>query len=90
MINKTFSKILTLGLSIVLITSVLTTFVFYKNYEQQEKKNLQSTAQIVASEMNSNDDYSYISSLNEKNIRITLIDHNGKVLSDSLEDAEKM
>ena len=38
MINKTFSKILTLGLSIVLITSVLTTFVFYKNYEQQEKK----------------------------------------------------
>ena len=56
MINKTFSKILTLGLSIVLITSVLTTFVFYKNYEQQEKKNLQSTAQIVASEMNSTDD----------------------------------
>ena len=90
MINKTFSKILTLGLSIVLITSVLTTFVFYKNYEQQEKKNLQSTAQIVASEMNSNDDYSYISSLSEKNIRITLIDRNGKVLSDSLEDAEKM
>ncbi|MBS5274665.1 ATP-binding protein [uncultured Eubacterium sp.] len=90
MINKTFSKILTLGLSIVLITSVLTTFVFYKNYEQQEKKNLQSTAQIVASEMDSNDDYSYISNLNEKNIRITLIDHNGKVLSDSLEDAEKM
>lgn len=38
MINKTFSKILTLGLSIVLITSVLTTFVFYKNYEQQEKR----------------------------------------------------
>lgn len=90
MINKTFSKILTLGLSIVLITSVLTTFVFYKNYEQQEKKNLQSTAQIVASEMDSNDDYSYISNLNEKNIRITLIDHNGKVLSDSLENAEKM
>ena len=78
MINKTFSKILTLGLSIVIITSVLTTFVFYKNYEQQEKKNLQSTAQIVASEMDSNDDYSYISNLNEKNIRITLIDHNGK------------
>ena len=83
MINKTFSKILTLGLSIVLITSVLTTFVFYKNYEQQAKENLQSTAQIVASEMDSNDDYSYISKLNKKNIRITLIDHNGKVLSDS-------
>ena len=90
MINKTFSKILTLGLSIVLITSVLTTFVFYKNYEQQAKENLQSTAQIVASEMDSNDDYSYISNLNKKNIRITLIDHNGKVLSDSQEDAEKM
>lgn len=90
MINKTFSKILILGLSIVLITSVLTTFVFYKNYEQQAKENLQSTAQIVASEMDSNDDYSYISNLNEKNIRITLIDRNGKVLADSHEDAEKM
>lgn len=90
MINKTFSKILTLGLSIVLITSVLTTFVFYKNYEQQAKENLQSTAQIVASEMDNDEDYSFISSLNEKNIRITLIDRNGKVLADSHEDAEKM
>lgn len=90
MINKTFSKILTLGLSIVLITSVLTVFVFYKNYEQQAKESLQSTAQIVASQMNADDDYSFISSLNEKNIRITLIDKSGKVLADSLEDADKM
>lgn len=90
MINKTFSKILTLGLSIVLITSVLTVFVFYKNYEQQAKESLQSTAQIVASQMNADDDYSFISNLNEKNIRITLIDKSGRVLADSLEDADKM
>lgn len=90
MINKTFSKILTLGLSIVLITSLLTVFVFYKNYEEQAKESLQSTAQIVASQMNADEDYSFISNLKEKNIRITLIDKSGKVLADSLEDADKM
>lgn len=90
MINKTFSKILTLGLTIVLITSILTVFVFYKNYEQQAKDNLKSTAQIVAAQMNSDEDYSFISNLNEKNIRITLIDKSGKVLADSLENPNKM
>lgn len=90
MINKTFSKILSLGLSIVLVTSILMIGVFYKNSEIQAKENLQSTADILIAELNQNSDYSYISNVSDKNLRVTIIDKDGTVISDSTQDAEKM
>ena len=60
MINKTFSKILSLGIAIVLTTSVITVCIFHTYYEKQAQSNLKSIAEIVSSELNTNGDYSFI------------------------------
>ena len=90
MINKTFSKILAFGLLIVSITSVLMVGVFYKNYEQQASENLKSTAYILATEFNKGNDYSYINSIKDENIRLTIIESDGTVKADSIQEASKM
>lgn len=89
MVNKTFTKILSLGLSIVLVTSLLTVIVFHSYYEKQAQSNLKSTAILVSAEINTNEDYSFINSVND-DTRITIIDPNGTVLADSIENASTM
>lgn len=90
MINKTFSKILSLGIAIVFVTSILMIGVFYKNNEKQAEENLKTTAQLIAYTLNDSYDYSYIDKFNDENIRVTIIDSDGKVLKDSVQDAEDM
>lgn len=90
MINKTFSKILSLGIAIVFVTSILMIGVFYKNNEKQAEENLKTTAQLIAYTLNDSYDYSYIDKFNDENIRVTIIDSDGKVLKDSIQDAEDM
>ena len=90
MINKAFSKILSLGIAIVFVTSILMIGVFYKNNEKQAEENLKTTAQLIAYTLNDSYDYSYIDKFNDENIRVTIIDSDGKVLKDSVQDAEDM
>lgn len=90
MINKTFSKILSLGIAIVFVTSILMIGVFYKNNEKQAEENLKTTAQLIAYTLNDSYDYSYIDKFNDENIRVTIIDSDGKVLKDSIQAAEDM
>lgn len=90
MINKTFSKILSLGIAIVFVTSILMIGIFYKNNEKQAEENLKTTAQLIAYTLNDSYDYSYIDKFNDENIRVTIIDSDGKVLKDSIQAAEDM
>lgn len=90
MVNKTFTKLLSLGLGIVLVTSLLTVVVFHSYYEKQAQSNLKSIATLVSAEINSSDDYSFISESFNDDTRLTIIDSNGTVLADSAEDASKM
>lgn len=90
MVNKTFTKLLSLGLGIVLVTSLLTVVVFHSYYEKQAQSNLKSIATLVSAEINSSDDYSFISESFNDDTRLTIIDSNGTVLADSVEDASKM
>lgn len=89
MVNKTFTKILSLGLGIVMVTSLLTVIVFHSYYEKQAQSNLKSTAILVSAEINANDDYSFINDVNN-DTRLTIIDSNGTVLADSVEDEKNM
>lgn len=89
MVNKTFTKILSLGLGIVLVTSLLTVLVFHSYYEKQAQSNLESTAVLVSAEINANNDYSFINNVND-DTRLTIIDANGTVLADSIENASSM
>lgn len=89
MVNKTYTKILSFGLGIVFVTSLLTVLVFHSYYEKQAQSNLKSTAMLVCSELNSNGDYSFINNVND-DTRITIIDKDGTVLADSLEDKATM
>ncbi|MFR5874986.1 MAG: ATP-binding protein [Eubacterium sp.] len=90
MTAKTFTKILSFGLGIVLATSILITFIFHTYYEKQAQTNLQSTASIVVSELNINEDYSFISNGLDNDTRLTLISKEGTVLADSYDDAVNM
>lgn len=89
MVNKTFTKILSLGLGIVIVTSILTVLIFHSYYEKQAQENLKSIATLVSSEINSNNDYSFINNV-DNDTRLTVINSNGVVLADSVEDASKM
>ena len=90
MINKTFSKILSLGIAIVLTTSVITVCIFHTYYEKQAQSNLKSIAEIVSSELNTNGDYSFINGIDD-NTRLTLIAPDGTVLADNTQsDVSKM
>ena len=91
MINKTFSKILSLGIAIVLTTSVITVCIFHTYYEKQAQSNLKSIAEIVSSELNTNGDYSFINDGIDDNTRLTLIAPDGTVLADNTQsDVSKM
>lgn len=90
MVNKTFTKILSLGLGIVVVTSLLTVLVFHSYYEKQAQSNLKSIATLVSAEINSSNDYSFINDSYNDDTRLTVIDANGNVLADSVEDATKM
>ncbi|MGN0523136.1 MAG: ATP-binding protein [Eubacterium sp.] len=90
MVNKTFTKILSLGLGIVVVTSLLTVLVFHSYYEKQAQSNLKSIATLVSAEINSSNDYSFINDSYNDDTRLTVIDANGNVLADSAEDATKM
>lgn len=90
MVNKTFTKILSLGLGIVLVTSLLTVGIFYANYTKQAQSNLKTLATIISSEINAGGDYSFINDSYNDDTRITVIDSNGQVVCDSKEDAGKM
>ncbi len=89
MVNKTFTKILSLGLGIVVVISILTVAVFHSYYEKQAQSNLESIAILVSSEIDSTNDYSFINNVND-DTRLTVIDANGTVLADSVEDAAAM
>lgn len=89
MVNKTFTKILSLGLGIVIVTSLLTVIVFHSYYEKQAQSNLKSTAVLVSSEINASEDYSFINNVND-DTRLTIISADGTVLADSIEDEKTM
>lgn len=90
MTNKTFSKILSFGIATVLVTSLLTSFIFYTYFEKQAQNNLISTANIVASQINSNGDYSFINHDTYEDTRLTLISPKGTVLAESKKDISQM
>lgn len=90
MLKKTFIKILSLGLGIVIITSLLTVGIFHAYYEKQAKNNLNSTAAIVSAILNRSSDYSFIHDSYNDDTRLTVIDSKGTVIADSIEDAKKM
>ena len=92
MVNKTFSKILSFGLGIVIITSLVTVFVYHSYYDKQAKSELESVASVVVAQLNSADDknFDYINNAEKSDIRLTLISSDGTVLADSMEDAKNM
>lgn len=90
MVNKTFTKILSFGLGIVIVTSLLTVLVFHSYYEKQAQDNLKSTATLVSAEINAGNDYSFIDNGSDSDTRLTVIDANGVVLADSIENAADM
>ena len=90
MVNKTFTKILSFGLGIVIATSLLTVLVFHSYYEKQAQDNLKSTATLVSAEINASNDYSFIDNGSDSDTRLTVIDANGVVLADSVENAADM
>ncbi len=89
MTNKSFTKILSFGMGILIVSTILTVFIFHSYYEEQAQINLSNTADIVASELNSTGDYSYIND-GFDNTRLTLISSDGTVLADSEENASDM
>ncbi len=90
MVNKAFTKILSLGLGIILVMSILAISILHINYEKQAKNNLKSIATICSAELNSNEDYSFVNENINDNTRLTIIDKDGVVLADSVEEAGKM
>lgn len=53
MVNKTFSKILSFGLGIVIITSLVTVLVYHSYYDKQAKSELESVASVVVAQLDS-------------------------------------
>lgn len=90
MINKTFSKILSLGIGTVIITSLLIIVVYHSYYEKQALENLQAINSVISEVLDNNDDYTFINSGGNDDARITLISPDGTVLADSKEKAEVM
>ncbi len=90
MVKKTFTKILSLGLGIVVITSLLIVVVFHSYYEKQAQSNLKTLATLVSAEINSNNDFSFIKKSYNDDTRLTVIAANGTVLADSIEDEALM
>ena len=90
MVNKTFTKILSLGLGIILTMSFLTVAILHINYEKQAVNNLKSIATIASAEINGNGDYTFVNERIYDDTRLTVIDKDGKVLADSVEDFTKM
>lgn len=90
MVNKTFTKILSLGLGIILTMSFLTVAILHINYEKQAVNNLKSIATIASAEINGNGDYTFVNKRIYDDTRLTVIDKDGKVLADSVEDFTKM
>ena len=90
MVKKTYAKIVSLGLCIVIVISLLMLAVFHSYYEKQAQSNLKTIATLVSAEINSNNDYSFINNSYNDDTRLTVIDADGTVLADSVEDASKM
>lgn len=89
MTNKTFSKILAFGMGILVVTTLVTVVIFHSYYEEQAQINLSNTASVVAGELNTNENYSFINN-SISDTRLTLISADGTVLADSEEKAENM
>lgn len=90
MVNKTFTKILSLGICIVLVTSLSIVGVYYSYYEKQAQSNLKSVAQIVAAQLNENPNYEAIEDGIDNDARLTVIASDGTVLADSIEEGADM
>lgn len=89
MTKKSFVKISSFGIGILIVSIIITLCVFHSYHEKQIHKSLSSTALIVASWLNANDDYSFINESFD-DIRLTLIRDDGVVLADSEENADNM
>lgn len=89
MTKKSFIKILSFGMGILLVSIVVTLCVFYSYHEKQVRDNLSNTAHIVASRLAVSENYDFING-GFDNIRLTLIANDGKVLADSEEIASDM
>ena len=74
----------------VLITMLVTTFVFYDIYHQQVQNDLRSIAQIIACSTIEGEEESEIRRIKVENLRITWIKETGEVLFDNDVDVKVM
>lgn len=90
MTKKTLSKILSFGIAVIVVTSVLIVSVFYNYYDNQAEDKLITIANLTESELNRSSSYSFINSTFDSETRITLISPDGTVLADNMKNAETL
>lgn len=90
MAKKTLYKIFAFGVSVITITAVLILSVFYSYSDNQLKEQLRVVESVVENQLAQDDDTAFISNHIDKNVRITLVAKDGKVIADSQESANKL
>ncbi len=90
MTKKTLSKILSFGIAVIVVTSVLIVSIFYNYYNNQAEDKLVTVANLAESELERSNNYSFINSTFDNETRITLISADGTVLADSIENTDSL
>ena len=90
MAKKTLYKIFAFGVSVITITAVLILSVFYSYSDNQLKEQLRVVESVVENQLAQDDDTAFISNHIDKNVRITLVAKDGRVIADSQESANKL
>lgn len=89
MVKRIFWGIFGCGLGVLFLTMIGVLNSVYQSFFEEQLNSLHSQAFMMAQILNMDPDFP-LEKLNSLDIRITLIDETGKVLSDSIEDPYKM
>lgn len=90
MTKRTFTIIIIFGVFIIGITTAMISSMFYGYFENQIQEELKSICSVVESQLDDNDDLSFINSAGFSDTRVTLISSDGTVVADSEEDYRQL
>ena len=88
MTKKIFKSIFTVSAAVVIVCFLCISFVLYNYFEGIIEQELKDEASIISTEVQEDD--GFLTRMGHINNRITLIDNDGTVLFDSMEDADDM
>ena len=89
--RKIYINICFLSILTILLTTILTLTIYYRQFGDQIKKDLMSETNLLAKNLNIEaNDKEYLKSVENKNERLTLISSNGVVIFDNTADFSTM